>query len=357
MIEFTMPSLGADLEQGKLIEWKVKPGDAVRRGQVVAVIETPKAAVEVESWQDGTVYELLARPGETLPVGAVLARWLAPGEPPPGAAAAPAAAARARISPAARKRAAELGVDAEALAGTGPQGSVTVADVEKAAAAKAAAVPAPAAAAARAAEMRRAIAAAMSRSKREIPHYYLCETVPLARALAWLEAENARRPISERILMAALFIKATALAAREVPEMNGHFRDGEFHAAASVHVGVAISLRQGGLIAPAIHDVPEKSLPEVMRALGDLVRRARAGSLRASEMSDPTITVTSLGEGGVETVFGVIYPPQVALVGFGAVREQRVVASLSGDHRASDGHRGALFLGAIARLLQEPEKL
>lgn len=360
MIEFTMPSLGADMEQGKLIEWRVKPGDTVRRGQVVAVIETPKAAVEVESWHDGTVHELVAQPGETLPVGAVLARWLAPGEAPRAAAATPSAPVRARVSPAARRRAAELGVDAEALAGTGPQGSVTVADVEKAAAEKAAAGAArtPAdTAAARTAEMRQAIAAAMSRSKREIPHYYLSETVPLARAQAWLEAENARRPLTERILMAALFIKATALAAREYPEMNGHFRDGAFHPAESVHVGVAISLRQGGLVAPAIHDVQAKSLPEVMRALADLVRRARAGTLRASEMSDPTITVTNLGEGGVETVFGVIYPPQVALVGFGAVRDGRVVASLSGDHRVSDGHRGALFLGAIARLLQEPEKL
>jgi pyruvate dehydrogenase E2 component (dihydrolipoamide acetyltransferase) len=359
MIDFTMPSLGADMEQGKLIEWKVKPGDPVRRGQVVAVIETPKAAVEVESWHDGTVHELVARPGETLPVGAVLARWLAPGEAPPAAAAAPGAPARARVSPAARRRAAELGVDAEALAGTGPQGSVTVADVEKAAAEKAAAAARPPAdaAAARAAEMRKAIAAAMSRSKREIPHYYLSETVPLARAQAWLEAENARRPLTERILMAALFIRATALAAREYPEMNGHFRDGAFHPAESVHVGVAISLRHGGLVAPAIHDVQAKPLPEVMRALGDLVRRARAGGLRGSEMTDATITVTNLGEGGVETVFGVIYPPQVALVGFGAVRDGRVVASLSGDHRVSDGHRGALFLGTIARLLQEPEKL
>jgi pyruvate dehydrogenase E2 component (dihydrolipoamide acetyltransferase) len=353
MIEFRMPALGADMESGKLLEWKVKPGDTVRRGQVVAVIETPKAAVEVESWQEGVVHELLAQPGETLPVGAVLARWRAPGETGTEAAA---SEARARISPAARRRAAELGVDAEALSGSGSQGAVTVADVERAAKAHAPAPQAPAEVV-RAAEMRRAIAAAMSRSKREIPHYYLAETVPLARALAWLEAENARRPITERLVIAALFVKATALACREIPEMNGHFLDGAFRPAAAVHVGVAISLRAGGLVAPAIHDVPEKPLGEVMRALGDLVRRARAGGLRASELTDATITVTSLGETGVETVFGVIHPPQVALVGFGAVREGRVVATLSADHRASDGHRGALFLGAIARLLQEPERL
>jgi pyruvate dehydrogenase E2 component (dihydrolipoamide acetyltransferase) len=136
-----------------------------------------------------------------------------------------------------------------------------------------------------------------------------------------------------------------------------------------VHAGVAISLRQGGLVAPAIHDVQELPLPELMRSLADLVRRSRAGSLRSSEMSDPTITITNLGEGGVETVFPIIYPPQVAIVGFGTIARRAwildndirlvpmVTASLGADHRVSDGHRGALFLAEIARLLQEPEKL
>lgn len=346
MIEFKLPSLGADMEEGKLLEWKVKPGDKVKRGDVVAIVDTSKAAVDVEIWQDGVVQELITRPGETVPVGSVMARLAVPGEAP---------AQRRKVSPAARKRAAELGVDLEKLAGTGPDGAVTLEDVERQAKG---AKPAPAAPAVdRAAEMRKAIAAAMSRSKREIPHYYLSETVPLERAAAWLEAENARRSLPERLLLAVLFIKATAAACKEYPEMNGYYRDGAFQASAAVHVGVAISLRQGGLIAPAIHDVQGKSLGEVMKDLADLVKRARAGSLKSSEMSDPTITVTNLGEGGVETVFGIIYPPQVALVGFGAVKRNAVVASLSGDHRASDGHRGALFLGAIARLLQEPEKL
>ena len=337
-----MPSLGADMEAGKLLEWKVRPGDAVKRGDIVAVVETPKAAVDVESWQEGVVHELITQPGETVPVGTVMATFAVPGEI--------VARMQKKISPAARKRAAELGVDAQKLTGTGPQGAITVEDVEKA-------MKPPAAAPDRVAEMRKAIAAAMSRSKREIPHYYLSHTVPLGQALAWLEAENARRPIAERLLMAALFLKATALACAKHPEMNGHFADGAFHASAAVHLGVAISLRQGGLIAPAIHDVEKLALGELMKRLADLVKRARAGSLKSSEMSDPTLTVTNLGEGGVEAVFGVIYPPQVALVGFGAVKEGRAVASLSADHRVSDGHRGALFLAEIARLLQEPEKL
>jgi len=360
VIEFKLPSLGADMEEGKLLEWKAKPGDKVKRGDIVAVVDTSKAAVEVEAWEEGTMHEWIVKPGETVPVGTVIALMLAPGEDaasavrPKPAAAAPAVApsARRRISPAARKHAEDLGVNLDQVAGTGPQGAVTAEDVEKASKGQ---VPD------RAAAMRKAIAAAMSRSKREIPHYYLSEPVPLSRAMAWLEAENARRPLPERLLMAALFLKATALACGQYPEMNGHYRDGAFQPAAGAHVGVAISLRQGGLVAPALHDVQAKSLGEVMKGLSDLVKRARAGSLKSSEMSDPTITVTNLGDGGVETVFGVIYPPQVALVGFGSVKQKeggpQVMISVSGDHRVSDGHRGALFLAAIARALQEPDKL
>ena len=350
MIEFKLPSLGSDMDEGKLLEWHVKPGDRVKKGDVVALVDTSKAAVDVEIWEEGTVHELVVQTGQTVPVGTVLARILAPGEiagkEPPKEEKKP--EKRKAISPAARKRAAELGVDVEKLAGTGPQGSVTVEDVEKATARKEPD---------KALEMRKAIAAAMARSKREIPHYYLMETIPMERASAWLAGQNARRPLPERLLMAALLLKATALACQEYPEMNGHYRDGAFIPASSVHLGVAISLRQGGLVAPALHDAGGRNLSDLMRNLTDLVRRARAGSLKSSEMSDPTITVTNLGDGGVQAVLGVIYPPQVAIVGFGASRNGQVVASVSGDHRVSDGHRGALFLARISQWLQQPEKL
>lgn len=393
MIEFKLPSLGADMEEGKLLEWRVKPGDPVKKGDIVAVVDTTKSAIDVESWHEGTVQELIAQPGDTLPVGALMALLREPGETPeqaeewkraqaapvparaaptvapqPAPPAAAAEAARRRVSPAARKRAAELGVELPAIAGTGPEGAVTLEDVERAAAAKAA--PAvPATPADRAAEMRRTIAAAMARSKREIPHYYLSTEVPLARAAAWLAAENETREITGRLLMAVLFIKATALALKRYPDFNGFFRDGRFEPGPGIHIGVAISLRQGGLIAPALHDVDTKPLEAVMAELVDLVQRARAFSLRSSEFSDPTVTVTNLGDQGVDLVHGIIYPPQVALVGFGRVGERvwaedgkpvvgpAVTASLSADHRVSDGHRGALFLAEIARLLQEPEKL
>lgn len=361
MIEFRLPSLGADMEQGKLLEWKVAPGQKVAKGDVVAVVDTSKAAVEVEIWEAGTMHELIARPGETYPVGAVMARLLAPGEK-----AGATAPQRKAVSPAARKRAHELGIDPENLSGTGSQGAITLEDVERAAAPT---MPAAAVAGDRQAAMQHAIAAAMSRSKREIPHYYLSDTIALRKAGAWLERENAARPVAERLLMAALFLKAVARACVRHPEMNGHYREGGFVPGAAVHLGVAISLRQGGLVAPAILDAQSKSLGELMRALSDLVKRARAGSLRSSEVSSPTITVTNLGDEGVETVHGVIYPPQVALVGFGKTGERpwvedgslcalrAVSATLAADHRVSNGHRGALFLAEINRLLQAPEAL
>ena len=209
----------------------------------------------------------------------------------------------------------------------------------------------------------------MSRSKREIPHYYLSETIPMATALNWLQRRNQDLPIAERILPAALLLKAVAVALQRTPQLNGYFRNNTFEPANSVHAGVAISLRGGGLVAPAIHAVETLTLTQVMAALGDLVKRARAGSLRSSEMSDPSITVTNLGEQGAQTVFGVIYPPQVALVGFGAITVRPWVeagavcaaplltASLAADHRVSDGHQGALFLIELRERLQEPQAL
>ena len=365
MIDFKLPSLGSDMEEGKLLEWKVKSGDSVKRGQVVAVVDTSKAAVEVEIWQDGVVQELITQPGDTIPIGTVMARLLAPGEKPGEKAKVVEVHERKPSSPAARRRAEELGVDIDEISGTGPHGAVTLEDVEKLSGKK----PVPAEKPDRYAEMRKAIAAAMSRSKREIPHYYIGETVPMERAAQWLAHENEKRPVTARLLMGALQLKAVALCLQKYPDLNGFWRDGGYQPSAAIHVGVAISLRQGGLIAPAIHDVPAKSLEELMKALADLVQRARAGSLRSSEMSDPTVTVTNLGEQGVEAVYGVIYPPQVALVGFGRMSERpwaengglraipAVTASLAADHRVTDGHRGARFLLELRESLQHPETL
>ncbi len=389
-----MPSLGADMEAGTLVEWRVRPGDAVKRGDIVALVETEKGVIEVEIFDEGVVEKILIQPGEKVPVGTPLALVrgateaaepaLAEEEKPAEAAKEPFAPAaspiepaaippvpskRPHISPAARRRAEVIGVDVFLVEGTGADGSITLADVERAASKAVEPVKSAATAADRQAGLRRAIAAAMARSKKEIPHYYVGTEIDMSRAMAFLAAENAKRPVTNRLLYSALLIRAVALAIRDVPEMNGFWIDGAFKPVEAVHVGVAISLRQGGLVAPAIHDVNKKNLDEIMREMLDLVNRARTGMLRSSEMSDPTITVTNLGDQGVETVFGVIYPPQVALVGFGKLTERAwaaegmvvarpaISASLAADHRVSDGHRGGRFIAAVDRLLQEPEKL
>jgi pyruvate dehydrogenase E2 component (dihydrolipoamide acetyltransferase) len=385
MGEFRMPSLGADMEAGTLVEWLKRPGDRVKRGDIVAVVETQKGAIEIDIFEEGVIERWLVEPGTTVPVGTPLA-LIADGRsaaaekvsevaavpaPPmpvaPSSVEQPPAAGRVRVSPAARRLAAERGVSLDRLTGSGPGGAIVRADIERAAARGG---PRPAAPKRLdLAEMRRAIASAMARSKREIPHYYLSTTVDLTQSLAWIEVANASRPPAQRLLLAALLLKAVANALGEVPEFNGFFTAEGFQPGAGIHIGTAIAIRGGGLVAPAIRDTDKLSLDELMAQLRDLVARARTGALRSSELSDPTITVTNLGERSVETVFGVIYPPQVALVGFGmpverpwsvsgeVVSRRVLTATLAADHRASDGHRGALFLADIDRRLQSPEKL
>jgi len=423
-----MPSLGADMDAGTLLEWHVKPGDTVKRGDIVALVDTSKAEIEVEIFEDGVVDQLLVAEGSRVPVGTVLATLRATGAQatasPPSPAAAPSApriqlpdgaapvtapqvervappetiqspaAHRIRVSPLARRAAERLCVDLAAISGTGPRGAITLADVERSPASLAqqqptsavqppvaeitSPLPPPSAPVAplpatenadRQDAMRHAIGALMARSKHQIPHYYLQLEIDLSSALSWLHESNAARPIEGRVLPSALLLSAVAHAAAEMPEMNGFWIDDAFTQGPGVHLGVAVSLRGGGLIAPALHDADRKTLDELMTGVRDLVQRARAGRLRSSEMSDPTLTVTNLGERGVDLVHGVIYPPQVALVGFGAVRDRpwavagmlgvrpTVIATLAADHRASDGHSGGLFLNLVDQKLQKPEAL
>jgi pyruvate dehydrogenase E2 component (dihydrolipoamide acetyltransferase) len=389
MYEFRMPSLGADMEAGTLVEWAVRPGDEVKRGQVVAVVETQKGAIEVEIWESGTVDRIVVEPGARVPVGELLAVLRTAGEPAASPTAAPApqapapapagpgpspaaTAGRPRISPSARKLADELRIDIDTVLPLEPGGVISRADVERAAQAARATQAAPERKPAGGdwqVQMRKAIAAAMARSKREVPHYYLATDIDITRVASWLAEENAKRSVTERLLPVIPLMKAVALALREVPELNGVWSEGAFRPSEAVHLGMAIAMRGGGLVAPAVHDADRKSLDQLMSDLRDLINRVRGGRLRSSEMADPTITLTNLGEQGVEQVFGVIYPPQVAIVGLGKITERprvddgRVVArtvitaTLAADHRVSDGHRGALYLGALGRLLQEPEKL
>lgn len=413
MTEFRMPTLGADMQAGTVVAWLKRPGDVLRRGDTLAEVDTEKGVIDVEVFTAGVLDAIVVPVGAKVPVGTVMATIRADGlpaaslpHPPPHGLpetgeerpALPAAQAvsplirpapiyapglvaaeRLKISPAARRRARELGVDPAVVTGTGRGGAITLLDVEQAAARvvaapRAAAITAPPSVpmpptADRQARMRRTIAAAMARSKREIPHYYLATTIDLGRAMAWLADRNAAVPVAERILPGVLLLKAAALAIREAPELNAVWDGERVVLRETVHAGVAIALRGGGLVILAVHDTATRPLAELMTAVRELTVRARAGRMKSSELADSTLTVTSLGDRGVEAVYGVIYPPQVAIVGFGRIMDRPwavngglcvrpvVTATLAADHRVSDGHRGGLFLDAVDRLLQEPETL
>ncbi len=398
--EFRMPSLGPDMESGKLVRWCVKPGDIVKRGDIVALVETDKGVIDVEVFASGRIDKLIVAPDTLVPVGAVLAelnteepaKVSAPTEQPTPAAPVPeveiagspeivSSAVRAashsahrRVSPAARARAAALHVDLNHVRGGGPGGVITLEDVVRNATEREGkrageGQEAEEGTRERVPDMRRVIAKAMSRSKREIPHYYLSLTCSFAGARAWLDQHNSAASIEERLLPSALFAKAVALAARALPEFNGFYKDDQFAPATDVNVGMAIAMRGGRLVAPAILKADQKPLATVMRELRDLTTRVRSGHMRASELALPTITVTSLAEEGVDTMIPAIYPPQVAIVGFGSIVERPWVVegavkpapvltmSLAADHRVTDGRAGARFLSHVRASLAAPESL
>lgn len=401
---FKMPSLGADMEAGKLVEWLVKPGDTVKRGDVIAVVETQKGAIEIEIFEEGKIGSLEAELGVELPVGAPLAVILGEGEavavefepapapapkqasaPTPVVADAPIAAAPPAppsvqppfvrpvvgtfaASPAARVRAHELGVDLACLKGSGPGGVIVLSDVEGTGGI-APSEQTPTITGSPMQEMRKAIAAAMIRSKQTIPHLYVSHTIDIQRTIDWLAARNEGSTPDERLLLGAVFVRVAALAAAKAKHLNGHYLADGFNPSETVNPGVAIALRGGGLVAPALMDAPAMTLDETMTAMRDLVTRARAGRLRSSEMTEGTLTVTALGESGPEEMIGVIFPPQVAILGLGApqirpwvvdgkiVPRTVVTLCVSADHRVVDGGQVARFITAFETLIQAPEEL
>jgi pyruvate dehydrogenase E2 component (dihydrolipoamide acetyltransferase) len=404
MGDFRMPSLGADMESGTILEWRVAPGDAVTKGDVVAVVDTEKSDIDIEVFESGTVGEILVPVGTKVPVGTPIARIVAAGAPAaPAAPASPLAAApapppspepvpspeparrvppsreqrapvasgagpsRTQSSPYARRLAAARGIEIAEVALGVPGRPIRAADV--AARSDVGFGIAPSRREADRSEALGAVGRLMERSKREIPHFYVSEDVDVSAALDWIEAANAARSVDERVLPAALLLRAVVLALHDVPELNAHFVDGAAHTFDAVHLGVAVAQRGGGLIAPVIRDAQTLSLDELMAAMRGLVARARKGALRSSDVTEATITVTSLGDQGATGVWGVIVPPQVAIVGFGRIAERpwaehgmlavrRVVtATLSADHRVSHGHHGARFLRSVAHALENPEVL
>ena len=373
MADFIMPSLGADMTAGILVAWCVEEGDHVEIGDIIAEVETEKGLFEVEVFSAGVVEKLLLQPGpEKVPVGTVLATIGSGSTSFSARTTEP--DVRLKVSPIARKRAAEKNIDLSQIIGTGPQGAICLADVEgesvRTGIEKVASAPTELKSTSDfKAGMRQAIAAAMSLSNRDIPHYYLATDIDMSKSLNWLVEQNRKRSIKQRLLPVVLSLKAVARTLKKVPELNASWVDGQLQLNQEIHIGVAITLRGGGLITPALHNVDQLDLDQLMVALSDLINRTRTGKLRGSEMTDAGITVTNLGDLGVQTVYGVIYPPQVALVGLGRISErpwaengllgvrQVLTATLAADHRASDGHLGAQFLDALNKFLQEPENL
>lgn len=395
MIEFNMPSLGADMEDGTLVEWRVKPGDKVQRGDIVADVDTQKGLIEIEVFDEGTVDQLVIKEGEKVPVGTIMALIIPEGESAPVKAETEIkseekktseveqkhiktpvteilsqSSDRIKISPLARKIAKDEGIDIATLKGTGPEGSITKNDIDRAVRIKGVSLK-------EVGEdkeeletkgLRSAIASAMSRSNREIPHFYLEAKIDLSKALAWLKETNKKREVKDRLLAVVLLIKATAKAVEQVPEVNAYWENG-LQVKEAINIGFAVSLRQGGVVIPAIHNAEQKSLAELMSVLTDLIPRARVLKLRSSELSESTITITNIGEGNVDKVYGVIYPPQVAIVGFGNIADEAwaengsigarpvIHVTLAADHRAIDGYLGSRFLTAIKDHLQNPEAL
>ena len=430
MTEFLMPSLGADMEAGTLVEWRKKPGDLLKPGDIIAEVETQKGLIEIEVFEAGILDNYLITEGDKVPVGTSMATIR-----PEGTAAEPAKKipeqeptlhpiqekeeaaerklpvseesiskkapskeipseekpseerSRIKISPLARTIAEKNKLDIYSLVGTGEGGAITKADVEKAMAAKeeefhekpteqwpekivkeVGETPAPVIKSGLQEGIRAAVAAAMSKSNREIPHYYLEKRIDMQAAMTWLKEANRQREIAERLLPAVLLIKAVAKAIDSAPQLNAVWDNG-LQLKNEVNIGFVVSLRAGGLLVPAIRNADTKSLEEIMSALNDLITRARAMKLRSSELSDSTLTITSLGENGSDKVFGVIYPPQVAIVGFGSIVQEVVVnngmlgihpvvhVTLAGDHRATDGLTGSRFLEALNDHLQNPDAL
>lgn len=345
-----MPSLGAEMTSGKLLEWNIAVGDNIKRHDIIAVIDTDKAAIDVESFGEGVVEKLITTPGERVSVGTVMALIRETEDTIPSSNE-PESVVKIKISPRAKKLAKQLNIDISHVNGTGTDGVITEEDIRKMSTSSLLKDD-------HTASMKKVIAAAMTRSKREIPHYYLSYEIDLKHALDWLEKYNNGHPVTERIVYAALLIKAVVHAIKKFPEFNGFYVNNEYKASESIHVGMAISLRDGGLINPAILHAEKLILAEIMNHLTDLVSRTRAGKLKSSELSGSTITITNLGEMGVDSVFGVIYPPQVALVGFGRLTpEKTMIATLSADHRVTNGLSGSRFLSFIAKILQEPDQL
>lgn len=378
-----MPALGMAQETGKVLRWLKAEGDAVTQGEILLEIETDKATAELEAPATGVLAQVTATVGEDIPVGQVIALILAPGETlpggkvstlsePPGPSATPVAApgasprqvpaagppahgVRVPASPRARRLARERGVDLAALSGRGPGGAVLSSDV-----AQEPAQPAPLS------TTWRLMAERTTQTWTTVPHFFLTRQVEATRLVAWRSA--CQRRAGADITYTDLLVKLAAAALRLRPDANVRWEGGRINRAQEINIGVAIAT-DGGLVVPVIHGVDHLPLGEISRRRTELVAKAREGRLRPEDITGGTFTISNLGMFAVDAFLSILNAPQAAILAVGRIADRVVavdgqpavrpvmVLTLSCDHRAIDGARGARFLETLADLIEEPASL
>lgn len=423
-MDLAMPRLSDTMEEGTLGRWLKHEGEPIEKGEIIAEIQTDKANMELEAYQGGVLKQILVQEGETVPIGETIAiigtgdesdagrqtparrekagpaampeepqeepaaaepetaRTAAPS--PNGVREAPATGPQGRIkaSPLARRIAQELGVDLASVKGTGPNGRINRADVEKAAEAQPAAAtvqapaeqpaPAPQPAAAPKGEtqpltrMQSIVAQRMVQSKTQAPHIYVTVEIDMAKAMQLREDINALG--DQKISFNDIVVKGCALALRSQPVVNSSFVDGGIRRNPQISVGVAVAL-EGGLIVPVVRNADQKLLRQIAAETRALAQKARENKLTAEDLSDGTFTVSNLGMYGVEEFGAIINQPESAILAVGAIVEKPVVehgqiavghrmrVTLSCDHRVVYGAHAAEFLGELKRLLESPLNL
>jgi pyruvate dehydrogenase E2 component (dihydrolipoamide acetyltransferase) len=392
-----MPKLTDTMEEGVVLKWRKKEGEAVGAGDVLAEIETDKAVMDLEAFASGVLRRVVAAEGETVKAGALIGVIAEPDEdiapllaegtgpaaesrtsaappalPPqpqpeiPAAAPAPKRVApppAVRASPRAKALARERGIDLASLSGSGPDGRIVEEDVLKAStgrAPEAGSIDRPLS------QMRKAIARTTSQSKGPVPHFYVTTEVDMEEAdrfrHQYKQASAAHPGLNDMIL------KAVAIALTRHPEINVSFGGDVIRQHATIDIGIAVGL-EDGLISPVLRDCGNKSLSQISAEAHALIERARNRQLQPEEYTGATFSVSNLGMFDVESFIAVLMPPQAAAIAVGSVRDVPVVAggtlragrrmhiTLSCDHRALDGVQAAKFLKELKRVLEHPLEL
>jgi pyruvate dehydrogenase E2 component (dihydrolipoamide acetyltransferase) len=408
----TMPKLGFDMAEGTLVEWVKGVGDEVAEDDVIAIIETDKANVEVTPFKTGVLRQLLVEEGDIVPVGEPIAvigaageeidldalgvgekappakeaapEEAAPAEPEAAPAAPPASPEEVMASPVVRRMAEELGIDLTRLEGSGPNGRIIKRDLEaylkerERVPEKPPAPPMPTPAYEPSTEeyeaqplspMRKTIGRRMVESKTQAPHFYVTMDIDMAAAMTLRAQLNTMMPEDVKLSVNDLLIKAAAVALKEFPNLNASFAGDEIHLHNRINIGIAVA-RETGLLTTVLKDCDKKSLAQIAQESRTLVDRAREGRMQADDMVGGTFTVSNMGMFGVEDFVAIINPPQAAILAIGAVRRVPVVnkdgeitvgtrmkVTLSADHRVTDGAEGARFLVALKAALEEPMRL